>query len=68
MEKAFKGSLLKELKKTPEISLGHDFTSGLKIGFKGDDLFFDFSDDAVAEIICAYTGPRLAAVINGGKK
>ncbi len=65
MEKHIKSSLLNDLKSTPSISIGHDFTSGLKIGFKGDDLFFDFSDDALAEMICTYVGPRLAAIING---
>jgi hypothetical protein len=64
MEKLFKGSLGKNLKEIPDISLGHDFTAGIKIGFKGNDLFFDFSDDALAEMICAYIGPRLAAIIN----
>ena len=65
MEKYIKASLLKDLKADPEISIGHDFTAGLKIGFKGDDLFFDFSDDALAEMICTYVGPRLAAIIKG---
>jgi len=64
MEKFIKSSLLSDLKSNPEISIGHDFTSGLKIGFKGNDLFFDFSDDALAEMICAYVGPRLAAIIS----
>ena len=65
MEKYIKSALLKDLKATPEISIGHDFSSGLKIGFKGDDLFFDFSDDALAAMICSYVGPRLAKIING---
>ncbi len=64
MEILLKASLIEELKCRPELSIGHDFASGLKIGFKGNDLFFDFSDDALAEIICAYVGPRLTAVIN----
>jgi len=64
MEKFIKASLLANLKSNPDISIGHDFTSGLKIGFKGNDLFFDFSDDALAEMICAYVGPRLAAIIS----
>lgn len=64
MEKLFKASLVEELKCNPEISIGHDFSSGLKIGFKGNDLFFDFSDDALSEIICDYIGPRLAAIVN----
>lgn len=65
MQTLFQGSLGKDFKTTPEISLGHDFTAGVKVGFKGNDLFFDFSDDALSEIICAYVGPRLANIING---
>ena len=67
MEKLLKGSFGKNLKADPDISLGHDFTAGLKIGFKGNDLFFDFSDESLAEMICAYVGPRLAAVIKEKK-
>jgi len=65
MQALFQGSLGKDFKKTPDISLGHDFTAGVKVGFKGNDLFFDFSDDALSEMICAYVGPRLANIING---
>ena len=61
MEKLFRGSLVKELKGNPDISLGHDFTGGLKIGFKGSDVFLDFSDDAIADLICEFIGPKLAA-------
>ena len=68
MVKFIKGSLGKNLKADPDISLGHDFSAGLKIGFKGNDLFFDFSDEALAEMICAYVGPRLAEIINADKK
>lgn len=68
MEKLFKGSLVEGLKLNPEFSLGHDSGAGLKIGFKGDNIFFDFSDDAISDLICSYIGPKLAAVINGEKK
>ena len=68
MVKLLKGSCGKNLKSNPDISLGKDFTAGLKIGFKGNDLFFDFSDDALAEMICTYVGPRLAEIINTDKK
>ena len=62
-----KGSLLKSLKNNPDISLGHDFAAGIKIGFKGEDLFFDFSDEVISELICGYVGPKLAAVIAKGE-
>ena len=68
MEKLVKGALLENLKATPEISIGHDFTAGLKIGFKGNDLFFDFSDEVLSEIICTYVGPRLAGIIQDKKE
>lgn len=68
MTKLLKGSLGKNLKEDPDISLGYDFTAGLKIGVKGSDLFFDFSDDALAEMICIYVGPRLAEILTADKK
>jgi V/A-type H+-transporting ATPase subunit E len=68
MEKLFKTSLVNSLKKNPYISLGQNFAAGVKISFKGDDVFFDFSDEAISDMICAYVGPRLAAVINPEKK
>ena len=63
VEKLMKGAMFDSLKKRPEFSMGHDFGAGLKIGFKGDDLFFDFSDEVIAELICAYVGPKLATII-----
>lgn len=68
MTKLLQGSLGKNLKGAPDISLGHDFSAGLKIGVKGNDLFFDFSDDALADIICAYVGPRLSAILKEKQK
>ena len=67
MEKLIKGSLVENLKHNPEISLAHDFSAGLKIGFKDSDIFFDFSDEALSEVICAYVGPRLAGIIKDDK-
>jgi V/A-type H+-transporting ATPase subunit E len=60
MDAMFKGSLIAGLKTKPDLSLGHDLSAGLKVNFKGDDVFFDFSDEAIADIICSYTGPKLA--------
>lgn len=68
MEKLFKGSLVEELKVKPELSLGHDSGAGLKIGFKENNIFFDFSDDAISDLICSYIGPKLAAIIESKSK
>ena len=60
-----KEQLLKELKATPVIELTTDFNSGLQISFRDSDVYFDFSDDALAEVICRFVGPKLTAVIKG---
>ena len=60
-----KEQLLKELKATPVIELTTDFNSGLQISFRDSDVYFDFSDDALAEVICRFVGPKLTAVIRG---
>jgi len=63
MEELIKSSLANNLKQTPELFTGHDFSSGLKLGFKDSDIFFDVSDEVLAEMICSYVGPRLGAVL-----
>ena len=60
-----KEQLLKELKATSVIELTTDFNSGLQISFRDSDVYFDFSDDALAEVICRFVGPKLTAVIKG---
>ena len=63
MEELLKASLTSNLKQEPELFTGHDFSSGLKLGFKDSDIFFDVSDEVLAEMICSYVGPRLGAVL-----
>lgn len=63
LESGLKAGLLADLKAKPEIMISNNLSSGLKIGIKGSDLFFDFSDDALTEVICNYAGPKLAAAI-----
>ena len=36
---------------------------GLKISVEGDQVFFDFSDAALSEMVCSYAGSRVSAVI-----
>lgn len=65
LEKRLKAGVLEKLKADAVISVGGDFSSGLQIGFKGSDVFLDFSDDALTDVICSYVGPKLAAAIKG---
>ena len=65
MTALFKGALLAQLQANPVIRISSDVSAGLQIGFKGTDVFLDFSDDALADVICAYVGPKLAAALKG---
>ena len=63
LEEGLKGCLAEDLRNRTKILGGGDFTSGLQIGFRDGDVFLDFSDDALSELICAYIGPKLAALL-----
>jgi len=65
MESLLKGGLLNKLKTTPEISISKDFAAGIQIGFKEEEVFLDLSDDALTDLVCAYVGPKLSAVLQG---
>ena len=62
-EALLKSALLANLKADPKINLTGDFGAGLQISFAGDDVFFDFSDEALADVLCKFAGPKIAAVI-----
>lgn len=57
------GGIAADLKQRPVIAVGGDFDSGLKIGFEGGDVFFDFTDEALTGIVCEFAGPRIAALL-----
>ncbi|MDD3117611.1 MAG: hypothetical protein PHQ27_00380 [Victivallales bacterium] len=67
MTELCRGSLAADLRADPVIRIGQEIGSGLKIGFSGEDVFFDFSDEALSELICSYIGPRLAAVLDSDR-
>ena len=64
-EAFLKSRLLAELKANPEINLTNEFNSGLQIAFRGTEVYFDFSDDALSEVLCRFVGPKLTSVIKG---
>ncbi len=64
MQALLQGSLGVSFKTQPKVMASRDMESGLKVSFKDDDVFFDFSDEALVEIICAYAGPRFAEYFN----
>jgi len=68
LAEAIKSAMVKDLKINPQIIKGADLSSGLKIGFNGSDIFFDFSDSTITDIVCEYLSPRLSAILKGDAK
>ena len=63
MNAALKGSLKDSFVKQPTLFAGMELGGGLKVSVSGNDVFYDFSDDAITDIVAAYIGPRLAAIV-----
>ena len=42
-----------------------EMNGGLQLGFRDGDVFLDFTDEALADLLCAYVGPKLAAILKG---
>lgn len=57
------GALGKDLQAQPRLTLGQNLGAGLKLGQQGEDLYLDFTDEAITDLVCAYIGPRLAAIL-----
>ena len=64
MNAALKGSLKDSFVKQPTLFADMELGGGLKVSVSGNDVFYDFSDDAITDIVAAYIGPRLAAIVN----
>ena len=65
---SIKSSIIKDLKADPNIIKGTGFSSGLKIGFSGSDVFFDFSDSTITDLVCEFLSPKLSATLKGESK
>lgn len=58
-----KGMVVSELKKDMEIKLDNKITNGFRIGIKGEDLTYDFTDESVLEALKLFLNPKLAELL-----
>jgi V/A-type H+-transporting ATPase subunit E len=64
----FKGKLTAQLKKGLELKSDRNLAGGFRIAEKDGSAYYDFSADAVAELLSAYLNPRLAEIIKASVK
>ena len=60
----FKG-VKKKLKETVTIQASSDLTHGFRIGLKENDVYYDFSDETIAEMLKIFLNPRLKEILDG---
>ena len=58
-----KDTLGESFRNAPEIFGDNGVKSGMQISFRGDEVFFDFSAEAITGLIGQYTGEKLARIL-----
>jgi len=53
-----------DLRQRTELKPVRGMSGGIKLVFNGDDVVYDFSDEALASALCAFLNPRLAELVN----
>jgi V/A-type H+-transporting ATPase subunit E len=64
----FNDKLAAELKKGLELKSDRNLASGFRIAHKDGSAYYDFSAEAVAELLAAYLNPRLAEILKNAVK
>ncbi|MDR1858450.1 MAG: V-type ATP synthase subunit E [Treponema sp.] len=64
----FKTKLAAEFKNGLELRSDRNLAAGFRIANKDGSAYYDFSADAVAEMLCAYLNPRLAEILRTAAK
>lgn len=57
-------ALGQDLRDHTEVSPLKDMGGGFKLVFNDEDVFYDFSDKALAEILCMFVNPRIAEIVH----
>ena len=63
-----KSALSAEIGKGVELKAGKNIAGGFRIGEKDGSAYYDFSEEAVAELLSAYVNPRLAETLKSAAK
>jgi len=64
LEKHLLSGLKKKIKNEIYMKASPDFTHGFRIGLKGKDVYYDFSDESIAEMLRAALNPRLKEIVD----
>jgi len=64
LEKLLFAGVRKSLKKTVTLKPSSEISHGFQIGLKGEDVYFDFSDESLAELLKLHLNPRIKEILD----
>ncbi len=65
LDKALAGALVNSFHGAPQVLGSSEISGGMEVSFKEGKVYFDFTSEAVTELVAAYIGPRLAKLLAG---
>lgn len=65
LDQALKSALAAGFKTSPQVFGDSSIRGGFEVEFKGGEVYFDFTEEAVTALVADYIGPRLAAILKG---
>ena len=68
LQKLMAGAFSKAAHNNVEVKTGKNIDKGILIGIKGDDIFYDFSDDAIVDAFKELLNPYLVAVLENNNE
>jgi len=63
LEKTFFTSLKEEMKKGITLKVSSGVEKGFRVGQKGKNFFYDFTDEAITEALIRYLNPKIVEII-----
>lgn len=64
LQKGLLQQLRSDLKTMPELKPVDSLEGGFQVRFEGEDMLYDFSDEALSEVLTRFLNPRLAKILN----
>lgn len=58
-----KSALSKSVKNTVEVKLDKKISHGFRIGKKGENMYYDFTDESILEALKVFLNPKLAEIL-----
>ena len=63
LEKALQAGVAGELKNTIQLRPSSEISNGFQIGLKGQNMYYDFTDESIADVLMLFLKPRIKELL-----